>query len=98
VVPRAGVIFAEVLAAFLNAMPAKRRRAYEVTGRLLRQHSVPGQYQSVAMPRTGRTMLFGLGVALYDRLEIRYSAGRIVRDLQVHTSCKPESVPAGERN
>src|SRR5450759_3084813 len=49
------------------------------------------------MPHQCRTSLFGLGVALCDRSGTRYNAGRIVRDLQVHTSCRPESVPAGER-
>src|SRR5450759_5830679 len=60
------------------------------------RHSGPGQYRSVAMPRTCKTTLCGLRVVLCDRLGIRYNAGQMVRDRQAHTSCQSESALAGE--
>src|SRR5450759_814217 len=60
------------------------------------RHSGPGQYRSVAMPRTCTTTLGALRVVLCDRLGIRYNAGQIVRYLQAHTSCQSESALAGE--
>src|SRR5450759_4506419 len=78
--------------------PATQLRASEAAEHRPRQDSGLGQYRSVAMPHECRTSLFGLRAVLCDRLGTRYNAGRIVRDLQVHTSCQPERALAGEGN
>ena len=62
------------------------------------QRAGPGQYRSVAIPSTRRTLLFALEVVLCGRWGTQCTAERMVRCFRVCIWSQLESAWAGTRN